>query len=176
MRIVGKRSSYKGIEDKDVYDPNAFYVRAADKNGHSSNPRVRYDPDVITHINRIIASGALAGTPIKTLGDACRDALVHWLHKAGELTQDPLIQEAAENQRRLAVGETLVRELEEQQKYVTDVRESLDASMRALDVISVEKLLAIYEGAVIDKREPYRSKIEESLQSARRWLKSQAKR
>ena len=165
-----RHSSFDGVAGDD-YDPHAFYVRSIDPHGHTIRPRVSIHPDVYAEISRLLASGALIGTPIHVFGDFVRDAITHRMHTLGEQLNDPKLMEAAQTERRIATIDEIVREREGKARLIKDAREALDKGIALEDAINVELMVETYESLIESLRDPYASQLERLVKDARRWLR-----
>ncbi len=153
----------------DEYDPHRFYVRATNKHDHSFNTRLRLDPEVVAEVQRVIANGSLAGTEIGSLGDFIRDAMYHRMKFLSGMIDDGHFIEAAEDVRRLAVADSIVRDQQTKTKIVQDARDAVEGGIAARDHTVVTQLIELYEPMVERLREPYAEQLTEALKTARRW-------
>ena len=170
LRLIGPRDSFAGSVG-DEYDPDAIYVRSVDTHGHSTSTRVNFHPDTAAEISRIIASGALAGTPLDSLSACVRDAMVHWLHKMAVKINDPVLMQAAQMERHIAILDSIAREQGSKTAVVANARSYLDNAMSAGDALTVERLVDAYDKLADGYDEPYAGQIKQCLTSARSWLK-----
>lgn len=74
------------------YDPNKFYVQAADARGHKSYVRLSMPPDVEREINKLMGTKAF---PVYELtSDFIRDAVQHHLRRRSDQIGDMAIRES----------------------------------------------------------------------------------
>ncbi len=62
--------------DFDGYDPDAFYMRATDYNGHSKNIQINVPTTFSSAIQKVVES---ASNPYKSAADMARDYVIHGL-------------------------------------------------------------------------------------------------
>ncbi len=177
LRIAGTPvDPYAGVRSTgDNYDPTEFYVEGRDRHGHDDNRRVRLNPTITAEVSRLIASGALAGTPIGNVNDFIRDAMVHRMHFIAQMVKDQHFTEAAEDARRLARADSMVREQKAKAKIIQDADDSFEMSAVAQDWEVVQSLLDLYEPMVERLRAPYSGQLEVILKRARQRLVQRAK-
>lgn len=175
--VDGPGSSYQGTaETGDDYDPHAFYVFSVDKQGHNTELRLKLKPDVVAEISTLIASGALGGTPITSIGAFIRDAIVHRMHTIGVLVHDEYFLRAAEDQRRLAQVDMLAWERDAKLKIIENARRQVEQGIQGRDLQHVKELVQLYEPLVSRLRDPYAGQLEDCLKQARRWMQEQGRR
>lgn len=165
--------SFKGYDATEAYDPSSYYVRSIDPNvkGDSMWRRTRFPSDVAAEADRLLTSGALAGTPITSFSALLRDALVHRLHYIAESIDDPQLNEFLANERRLARIDSLVRDRETKRKIVDGAQAALEGAIQAQDKHNVRELLSLYEPMIDGLREPYHEQLERACKRARAWLR-----
>jgi len=164
------RVSLRGKSHVDQYDPNGFYVKATNHHDHSAQRRVDMDPDVVAQVEKLIASGALVGTPIDGMGAFIRDAMYHNIERLRKIVTDPIhsarLQAVADDYRRLAHADSITRDVESKRQIVQGAREALDGAFSAKDERMVGELLDLYEPMVERLREPYDAQLDEILKAA----------
>lgn len=163
--------SLRGRSHVDQYDRNGFYVKAANRYDHTAKRTVECDPDVVAQIDKLIASGELKGTPLDGMGAFIRDAMYHNMERIKRFIADPAqaasLQAAADDYRRIAHADGMVRDMEAKRSIVTGARDGLDSAFSARDNAMVDQLLELYEPMVERMREPYSKQLEEVLTVAR---------
>jgi hypothetical protein len=172
LHVAGVSDPWGGIDGKDEYDPEGFYVKSLNKHDHTAQTRVPMDPDVYSEINRLVASGDLAGTPIKSYQAFMRDAAVHNMHRIARLLRDERLAEFARIQRLLAQTDQLTVLAETLRKTVTDADDRLNIATKSGDVHLVTSLLEVYEPLSNQLRAPYGEELEEVCKDARSWLRA----
>lgn len=160
----------RGTTEND-YDPAAFYCESQDHNGHSANMRVHIKPEIRAGIERLIATGKLAHTPVNSFSAFVRDALHHRLHQVEQMVDDPFFAHFIENARLAAVIQTRHAELLSDLQLIADAKLVLEAGMNANDVQNVQTQLLDYESMIPGSREPYAGQLTELTTKARSWLR-----
>lgn len=162
--------AFQGSSDVD-YDPHAFYTRATNAHDHSSEIRTRVHSDLIGLVDRIVASGKLAHTPIKTRGDFLRDAMVHRVWTVAEMLEDPLFIALGEQQVARAKFQDIIDDVRQNGEIVTEIREGLTRAKELEDEMAVRMSVINAEQTMTMLREPYYSLVAEEAIAAREWLK-----
>lgn len=161
--------AFQGSSDVD-YDPHAFYTRATNAHDHSSEIRTRVHADLIGLVDRIIASGKLAHTPIKTRGDFLRDAMVHRVWRVSEMLADPLFIALSEKQIIRDRIQEIVDDMTINAELVEQTEASLTRAQTANDEIAVRMVVIQAEMTLNSLRDPYLRQVEEVITEGRRWL------
>ena len=165
------RVSLRGKSHADQYDRNGFYVRARNRHDHTFKWSGDLDPDVAIQIEKLIASGALLGTPIDSMGAFVRDAMYHNLERIKSMVADPQqaahLQATADDYRRLAQADSMTRDIASKKVIVQGAREALEEAFASRDDHMVQSLLDLYEPMVDRLRDPYAGQLVEVLDRAR---------
>lgn len=174
LRAVGAgrfSGAYEGTGDQG-YDEDGFYVRSTNEHDHTRETRVAMPPNVKAQIDDLLASGVLAGTPIKSYQSFMRDASVHNLHRLARITGSPELAALARQQRELAVIDQHAEESKRLRSIIVNAGQYLGAAIREGDTFLVRQHVAAYEEVLLSMREPYGSELDEELKDARRWLRA----
>ena len=172
LRVANDGDPWGGVDGRDEYDPDGFYVRSLNAHDHVAETRVKMHPDVYAQISQMVSSGDLGGTPINSYAAFMRDAAVHNLHRLARILKDERIEEFARMQRILAQSDQLVVLAENLRKTVSEADDRLNNATKSGDVQLVRQLLEIYEPVSLQLREPYGSELEEICKDARSWLRA----
>lgn len=168
----GQYDPWGGVDSKDEYDADAFYVDSTNKHDHTAQTRVPMRPDIYAEITRLIASGELGGTPIRSYQAFMRDAAYHNLYRVSRIIKSGSLEEFADMQRRLAQIDGLAQQAETLRKIVSEADERINVACKAGDKLHVEQMLEMYEPMCDKIREPYATELGDTLHDARRWLKA----
>lgn len=170
LRVVEEVDPLRGTTQRgDDYDPHRFYVEATNKHDHSVNTRLRLNPIIVAEVQRALQSGAFIGTEIGSLGDSIRDSMHHRMKFLAGMIDDGHFAAAAEDARRLAVADSIVRDQQTKTKIIADARDAFDGAIAARDRVVVNQLIELYEPMTDRLRDPYTTQLEEILKAARRW-------
>lgn len=164
--------SFKGYDASEAYDPANYYTRSIDPKvqGDSQWRRVRFPTDITAEADRLLSSGALAGTPLTSFAALVRDALIHRLHYIASTMNDPHLNEFLANERRLSTVDSLIRDRETKARIVKDAEIALDGAIQHNDRWNATELLKMYEPMIDGMREPYGPQLDTACKKARRWL------
>lgn len=165
-------SSWLGQDSKDRYDRREFYVNSTDDRTtrESTVCKVRFPSSVVAEGAKLIASGALAGTPIDGWSALVRDAVIHRLHDLAQLVNDPHLTEALNDMRRQAVIDGIVREQEQKKKLIEDARKAFGNGQSSDDVVFVRVLVERYVEVLESLRDPYAKQLQKLIVDAQEWL------
>lgn len=172
LRVASDGDPWGGVDGRDEYDPDGFYVRSINAHDHVAETRVKMHPDVYSEISQLVSSGDLGGTPINSYAAFMRDAAVHNLHRLARVLKDGRIEQFAALQRVLAQTDQLMVLAENLRKTVNEADDRLSTATKSGDVLLVRQLLEIYEPVAPQLREPYGAELEEICKDARSWLRA----
>lgn len=122
------------LESGQEYDPEKFYTRSKDKQGHSSTIRVNIPDYLMANLAGLVQSKLIPA--YKTREDFVRDAIVHrfaWV--TDQLANTPLASRFEAERQRLAMIEDAaqrIAELEEHEEMLTALQAVCDRYYRQL--------------------------------------------
>lgn len=139
------------------YSQERIYTRSVDKRGFGSTVRLKAPPEVVSEIAKIVAKDWVP--EYNTTADFVRDAVIHRLHYWSERISDKQLQRVVTTERRIAMLEHSMREVESNQQMVSTFEEGFKLALAGEDREVFEDLVTHITEAIEIAREPYRGRL-----------------